>query len=223
MKEKYLWLLVAALTGLIFGQAFYIARLHAEAMTQYTLSQPGIAGAPVVSAELQLQEFQVWSKKIKSQVEQGVPVTEKEFDEYFNDNFFAARSDPFAEIEKTRQKIMQQLAETRKAAFDYYWSRWYAQRLAPGELKISVTETPRELTLVVLIPGLGRNIVDINILRGRIKISYALNNSAQGGMNAAFPGNVKLLPVPQGADPLLGVVERNGEQIKIVFGRLTAP
>ena len=223
MKEKHLWTMIAALIGLVFGQAFYISRLNADAMTQYTLSQPGIAGVPAVDQELQLQEFQRWSEKIKSLVNQGSGVPEKDFDAYFNDNFFATRSDPFAEIERTRQKIMGQLAETKKAAFDYYWSKWYKQRLAPGEMKTSVTETPGEITLVVLIPGVGRNIVDINILRGRIKISYTLNNSSQGGMNAAFPGNVKLLPIPPGANPVLGIVQRDGEEIRIVFGRNAAP
>jgi HSP20 family molecular chaperone IbpA len=229
MREKYLWLAIIVLTVLTLGQACYIYDQNAIAKDIYE----ELPGPPEIvqkgysekAYDAQWNELEKWRKRVREQINQGLPLAEPDFDDFFNDRFFAGRLNPFAEMERVRRQMSDEFRDMEKKLFDDYWDNWFEQRMMLGRFDIDVKTTEKAITLTLQVPGLSAKTADINITNDRIKIAFSARTSVEeksaGGIvkRSALRSYLKILPVPEEAAPGTGKIETDGERVKIIFDR----
>lgn len=229
MREKYLWIVITALTVLTLGQACYIYEQTAVAKDIYE-EFPGppeivLKGYSEKAYDAQWGELEKWRKRVREQINQGFPLVEPDFDDFFNDRFFAGRLNPFAEMERVRSQMSDEFRDKEKKLFDDYWDNWFEQRMMLGRFNIDVKNTEKDITLTIQVPGLSAKTADINITNDRIKIAFSANTtfeekSGRGIVKrSTLQSYLKILPVPADAAPGTGKVETDGELVKIRFDR----
>ena len=227
MREKYLWLAVVALTALTLGQACYIyectlsAKEIGEQAPGRTEIHKGVNAE--MASDAQWEEFEKWRDKIRSQVNRGDPLQERDFDVFFGDRFFAGKADPFAEMERLRRRTSESLRASERALFDDYWGKWFNQRMRPAEFKTDTLRTDRDIVLTLHVPGLAGGTAVVDITNGRIKVAFSVKTSSEEKSGSGIirressRSYVKILPVPEEAEAGTGRVEIDGESVKITF------
>ncbi|HAT71918.1 MAG TPA: hypothetical protein DCS63_03785 [Elusimicrobia bacterium] len=229
MREKYLWLAVVVLTALTLGQACYIyeCNVSAKEFGEQAPVRPEIYKKlhAEKASDAQWEEFEKWRDRIRNQVSRGGPLLERDFDVFFGDRFFAGRPEPFAEIERVRRKMSEQLGGEEKAIFENYWEKWFEQRMRMAQFKTGVVRSGENVTLTIQVPGLAGGTADVDITGDRIKISFRAEifseEKSGGGIIRREParGYVKILPLPAEAEAGTGKVEIGAESVKITFAR----
>lgn len=230
MREKYLWLAISVLAALTLGQACYIYEERAvakEFMRDQPPGQPEIhrRGHSEKAFDAQQEEFEKWRGKVREQINQGFPLSDRDFDIFFCDRFFTGRSNPFAEMERLRGQLSGEFRDSDKTLFDGYWDKWFEERMRLGRFKTEAGRTDKEVTLTIRLPGLAGGAADVNIKEGMIKLSFRAKSSSEhkssGSLitKAATENYVKIMPVPEDAVPGTGKVQIDGELVKIKFER----
>jgi len=228
MREKYLWLVIGILAVLTLGYACYTYEPEAVAKE---ISAPPQESAMQRKAhsekafDSQWEELEKWRRKVRERIYQGFPLTEPDFDGFFNDRFFAGRLEPFAEIERVRKEMSEEFRDSEKTLFEDYWKKWSGQRLLTGQFKTETAGTDKDITLTMHVPGLSAMTTDVDINSGRIRIAFTANTSSEentprGIIKRSGPRNyIKILPVPEDAEPGTGKAVIDGERVTISFRR----
>jgi len=229
MREKYLWLAIIFLLLLTMGQSCYIYERNATAKD---ISEPPRAIPEIYQKaysekafDAQREELGKWRDRIQNELDRGNPLGEPDFDVFFDDAFFSRKPDPFTEMEQIHRHMSDRFQGSEKSAFEDYWDKWFAQRLAMGQFKTGLTRTASDVTLTIDVPGLSGKTADIDITADRIKISFSAatsssEKSAAGVVKKESSQNyIKILPLPPDAVAGTGKVEITGQQVKIKFGR----
>ncbi len=222
MREKYLWIVITALTLLAIGEACYI--YEGKAVAREISQQPPVQTDLVHQThtekadESRQQELEKWRAKVREQINQGFPLLERDFDVFFGDRFFTGSPDPFIEMERLRKQLSNQFRDKEKTLFDGYWDKM-------GQFRTETARTGWEVTLTILVPGLAAKTADISIAEGRIKLSFSARTVSEekrgGGLvrRESSQTYIKIMPVPEDAEAGTGKVEIEGEQVKIKFRR----
>ncbi|MDP2867153.1 MAG: hypothetical protein Q8O90_13010 [Elusimicrobiota bacterium] len=232
MREKYLWLAISVLTVLTLGQACYIYEDRAvakEFMDEQPPGQPDIhlQGHAEKAFDAQQEEFEKWRGKVREQINQGFPLSDRDFDIFFGDRFFTGRASPFTEMERLRRQLSGEFRDSDKTLFDGYWDKWFEQRMRLGRFKTEIGRTDKEVTLTISLPVLAGGTADVNIKEGRIKLSFLAKSASEhksaGSLikKVASESHVKIIPVPNDAVPGTGKVQIDGELVRIKFERRT--
>lgn len=227
MREKYMWLVIAALTALTLGQACYIyeCSLSAKEIPEKTpvQSETPQKGYSEKASDSQWEEFEKWRDRIQAEVSRGKPLAERDFDAFFDERFFSRRLSPFDEMERIRRQMSDLFNAPEKSSFDEYWEKWLEQRLRMSQFRTELTRTGRELILEIYVPGLAATAADINITGERIRMSFSAKTSSaekssDGLMKKGSSRNyVKILRVPAEAAAGTGRVEIYEDRVKIKF------
>lgn len=227
MREKYLWLVIAALLILLFGQSCYLYEqrvVAGESSGPHPL-QPDIHGQLYLekSRDAQWEEFEKWRDRVRAQLGRGDPLLEKDFDVFFNDRFFSGKFSPFTEMKRLRREMSGLLGRSEKLLFDGYWDKWFEQRMLMGQFSTNVSRSARDVTIGINVPGLSGETLDINITDDRIRISFSAKTGAEseiaGGLvkKESYQSYVKIMPLPVDAVPGTGKVKVEGERVMIRF------
>ncbi len=229
MREKYLWLAIAVLTVLTMGQACYIyeGKAVAKDIMERPPLQPDIhlEAHSEKASDSQWEEFEKWRRTVREQINQGFPLSDKDFDVFFGDRFFGGRPGPFAEMERVRKQLSGEFRDREKTLFDGYWDKWFEQRMLMGQFKTEIARTPGEVTVTVQVPGLEGRTADISITEERIRLSFeakavAERKTADALVKKTSSQNyIKILPLPEDAVPGTGKIEIKGETVSIRFAR----
>lgn len=227
MREKYLWLVIAALLILLSGQSCYIYEQQVAAGEGGGPPplQPDIRGRLYLekSRDAQWEEFEKWRDRVRDQLGRGDPLLEKDFDVFFNDRFFSGKFSPFTEIERLRREMTGQLGGSERLLFDGYWDKWFEQRMRMGKFSTDISRSDRHVTIGVNVPGLAEDTLDINISDDRIKISFSARTGSEreiaGGVvkKESYQSYVKIMPLPVDAVAGTGKVKAEGERVTIRF------
>lgn len=227
MREKYLWLVIFVLTALTLGQACYIYQSQAIAAENPGRSplRPDLErGQNAEKAyESQWKGFEKWRDAVKGQMGRGDPLQERDFDVFFNDQFFTGKLSPFVEMERIRREMAGEFGGSDQQLFDGYWDAWFQQRMRMAEFKTDISRTDKDVTITITIPGLLEDTLDINMTAERIKIAFGTrtfsNEKAVPGLikKRSYTGYVKIMQVPAGIEPGSGKVSVDGEQVKIRY------
>ncbi|OGR42277.1 MAG: hypothetical protein A2X35_00810 [Elusimicrobia bacterium GWA2_61_42] len=227
MREKYLWLVIAALTALTLGQACYIYEcgLSAKEIPEKTPVQSDMPqkGYSEKASDAQWAEFEKWRDRIHAEINRGKPLAERDFDAFFDERFFSRRPRPFDEMERIRRQMSDLFNAPEKSSFEEYWEKWFEQRLRMTQFRTELIRTGRELILEIYVPGLAATAADINITGERIRMSFSAKTSSgektAGGLikKESSQNYVKILPVPAEAVAGTGRVEIYGDRVKIKF------
>ncbi|HNW45090.1 MAG TPA: Hsp20/alpha crystallin family protein [Elusimicrobiales bacterium] len=233
MREKYLWLAIIVLVILTLGQACFIygRRAAAQEMSGHPPIHPEIwqQAHSEQAAESQREELEKWRGKVRRQIDRGVPLLEPDFDDFFNDRFFARRLNPFGEMERIRRQISESMPGRAKDLFDGYWDGWFAQRMRMEEFKTTVVNDGSRITIAIDLPGPAARSAEVDISEGRIKISFsakAASGANSGGAiikKGSSQSYIKILPVPEEAESGTGVSDVTGGQLRITFERKKIP
>jgi len=228
MREKYMWLAIIFLLLLTVGQACYIYERNAVAKE---ISEP--PGPPEIyqkaysekAFDAQWEELEKWRVKVREQINQGFPLLDPDFDDFFNDRFFSGRVNPFAEMERVHSQVSGEFRDSDKTLFDGYWDKWFQQRMKMGQFKTELARTDKDVTLTIRVPGLAARTADINITDDRIRIAFSartssVEKSGEGIVKKETSQSyIKILPVPEDAARGTGKVEIGKEEVKIKFER----
>lgn len=152
-----------------------------------------------------------------------------EFDDLFNDDFFARRFDPFAKIENFHKGLGPLLPNEERSLLDRSWRDWFEDRMAVADIHPEIETTDEQVILSLKIPGLEGESLNININDDRIRIAYDIRTlqDKKDGQGASYFRSQsvrhfeKILPIPDGADPKRNrIVHEDGVKgrvVKIIF------
>ncbi len=229
MREKYLWLAIAVLTVLTMGQACYIyeGKAVAKDITEQPPVEPEIhqMGHAEKASDSQWEELEKWRRTVREQINQGFPLSDRDFDVFFGDRFFTSRQNPFAEMERVRKQMSGEFRDSDKTLFDKYWEKWFEQRMMIDQFKAEISRTDKEITLTIQLPGLAAETAEISITNERIKLSFeakaASERKTAGGLlrRESSQSYIKILPVPADAAAGTGKTEIEGDKVRIKFAR----
>lgn len=217
MTSKMLWCVVGLLGATCAGQAYHI----------YS-SREARAGRWKAPAEDFWKEQHDWIARAREQLLKGGSIPPGRFDELFDDAFFGRRFDPFAEIENFNKRIAPFLREDERALFGRSWNEWFTDRLGVADVETGIEKTDKEVVLSIRIPGLKGESLKIDVNDDRIRIAYdaeSIERAQDGAGRTAFQAMrarhfVKILPIPEDADPKTSRVVREGGALKVVFRRV---
>lgn len=214
MSTKVLYGIIIVLLIACLGQAYYI---HSK-----TLSSPAAASHtdwPTRTDKLQ--------QDVRQKLQKGETVPPALFDDFFNDEFFGRRFNPFAEMERMHQQMAEMFRESEKLQFDNSWDKWFSERIGMDEFKTSISRTDKNVILTMTIPGIDSKTADININNDRIKVSFSAKNvqdkkEGGGSMHSeSSQSYVKIMPIPDDAVAGTAKTVMDKNLVTITFDRKT--
>lgn len=219
MTKTGLWCLVGALSVGCIGQGCYIyAQKNAE------------KGARETGKERPRTPLEDWRAEAEKNLLKGGPFPFSRFDELFDDDFFSRRFDPFAEIEQFQSRFSPLLKEEQRSLFGRSWGEWFENRMGLGDLDPVVEDRGDKIVVSLKIPGAEDASLNVRINRDRIRISYDAKAVEEKkdesgkvvGRSESVRHFEKILPVPEGADPDTGRLERSKGAVEIIFDKRPA-
>ncbi|MEK7233389.1 MAG: Hsp20/alpha crystallin family protein [Elusimicrobiota bacterium] len=209
-------LLLLAATCL--GQAYYV---HAEAENK---AKQGAAPADDFR-----KEQDKWISEVRKHMFGGTPIPFRRFDDLFNDDFFGRRFDPFAEIENLHRQMSPLFPKDQRLLFEHSWDDWFQDRMGVTGIESETKTTDKEVILILKIPGLSGESVNIN--DDRIRIAYdakTVQTRTDAKGREVFKSESvrhfeKVMPIPEGANPQKNRIVHEGDTIKIIFEKDAAP
>jgi len=211
MKDKILYITVGVLLLVCLGQGYYI---HAQT-----------ASSAPATADEWLDKTEKWHRQMQEQLRRGEPLSPQLFDQFFNDDFFGRKFNPFDEIQRMRRRMDETFKETDKSMFDNSWNNWFAERIGMDDFKVSVSSTDKNVVVSIAIPGMNTKSASIDVNEDRIKIAFSATNVREdkksGGVmrSESSQSYTKILPLPPGAVPGTGRTTIEKDRIVVTFDR----
>lgn len=158
---------------------------------------------------------------VRSRMRAQRRVSPADFDRFFDDGFFKNSRRPFDEIRSFEQRL-DETFRGESAQIRSSYSRWAAERLEEGPLRPSVEPGTGTIAVALRSPRLNKGSLNLDINRGRIKMSYQAPAKLQPpGRPPARPKRYdKIMPIPEGADPDRYSIEPRPDGLLIIFDRL---
>lgn len=158
---------------------------------------------------------------LKARLTANKRLTPRDFDRVFDDSLFKGSDRPFEDLRTFERRINSTMeAESRQIRSSY--RRWASERLEEGPLRPSVEPGEKTITVALRSPQLSKGSLNLDINRGRIKMSYQTPAKLQppGRPPARSKRYDKILPIPEGADPDRYRIEPRPDGLLIIFDRL---
>lgn len=192
MSTKALYGVITVLLIACLGQAYYI---H--------LKKPsGPAASSRTDWPSRADKLQ---QDVRQKLQKGETLPPALFDDFFNDEFFGRRFNPFTEMERMHRQMAEMFRESEKLRFDNSWDRWFSERIGMDEFTTSISRTDKNVILTMTIPEINNKTADVNINEDRIRISFTAKNfqdkKADGGSmhRESSRSYVKIIPIPNDA------------------------
>ncbi|OGS14382.1 MAG: hypothetical protein A2234_10480 [Elusimicrobia bacterium RIFOXYA2_FULL_58_8] len=213
MSTKTLYGVIGLLLIACLGQAYYIySKKPASPLAASRTDWP--------SRTDKLQQ------DVRQKLRKGEALQPALFDDFFNDEFFGRRFNPFAEMERMHRQMAEMFRESEKLQFDDSWGKWFSERIGMGEFKTAISRTDKNVVLAMTIPGVDGKNADININNDRIKISFTIRNVQDKKDSVAMRSEtsqsyVKIMPFPDDAVPGTAKTVMDKHTIIITFDKKT--
>ncbi|HBE88375.1 MAG TPA: hypothetical protein DDW67_04460 [Elusimicrobia bacterium] len=148
-------------------------------------------------------------------------ISPADFDRIFDDGFFRGSRRPFDDIRSFEQRL-DETFRGESAQIRSSYSRWASERLEEGPLRPSVEPAEKTITVALRSHQLNKGSLNLDINRGRIKMSYQTPAKLQppGRPPARSRRYDKIIPVPEGADPDKYRIEPRPDGLMIIFDRV---
>lgn len=158
---------------------------------------------------------------VRARIRAHQRISPMEFDQIFDDGFFRNSRRPFDDI-RTFEQRLDETFRGQSAQIRGSYRRWASERLEEGPLKPSVEPGDKTITVALRSPQLNKGSLNLDINRGRIKMSYQTPAKLQppGRPPARSKRYDKILPIPEGADPDRYSIEPQPDGLLIIFDRL---
>ncbi len=93
---------------------------------QKTTTEPATDEAPLIKDEAAAwKNFDTFFQNLNQQFQTDRQHAFSMLDNFFNDDFFTNTDEPFKEMEKMHQEMMQRMEKSFKGAFDDSWDTWF--------------------------------------------------------------------------------------------------
>jgi hypothetical protein len=158
---------------------------------------------------------------VRSRIRAQRRVSPADFDRIFDDGFFNNSRRPFEDIRSFEQRL-DETFRGESAQIRGSYRRWASERLEEGPLRPSVEPGEKTITVALRSHQLNKGSLNLDINRGRIKMSYQTPAKLQppGLPPARSKRYDKILPIPEGADPDRYRIEPRPDGLMIIFDRL---
>jgi len=166
------------------------------------------------------KRFEEMRKEMLSILNQNRKINSDFFDNFFNDDFFSGKYNPFKEIEEIHKSILNSIKEERQKVFKDSWDNWFEERIGEKNIKIKQIETDKEIIMEIETPDKNAN---IEIKDNYVKISYEKKQKVidekDGAKSESFSTEkyLKILAIPENAVPDKHKVEIKDNKIIITF------
>ncbi len=214
MSTKFLYGVIALLLIACLGQAYYIHSKKTSAPAAASLNDwPSRTGKLRQNVRQKLQKREALPPAL--------------FDDFFNDEFFGRRFNPFAEMERMHRQMAEMFQEAEKRQFDDSWGKWFAERIGMDGFKTNISRTDKNVILTLAIPGIDDENMDININNDRIRISFTTKNvqdkKERGGAmhSESSQSYLKIMPIPEDAVAGTAKTAMEKDLVTITFDRRT--
>lgn len=211
MKEKALYSALVILLLACLGQAYYI----------HTQKKP--------AESAQRNNWPARTEKLNQDVQQrihrGEPPPPAVFDDFFNDDFFGRKFNPFAEMELIHRQMAQAFQESERRMLDNSWDNWFNDRMGMEAFRTNITRTDKNVAIAIDIPGIDDKTADISINADRIRISFTAKNvqdkkDEKGAVHQESSRSyTKIMPVPEDAVATTAKTSIANGKVTITFGR----
>ena len=166
-----------------------------------------------------------WMSQANRDLLSGDPVPFRDFDRLFNDRFFGKGFDPFRAIEGFPERFDTLLSPGNRPLFHQSWQDWFQSRMNVTGIDEQIQSTKNQVIVSLRIPGLQKESLNINVDKGRIRVSYSAKSGEekkdkQGHLiqkSESIQEFEKVIPVPADADPTTAVMAKEGDNVKITF------
>jgi len=230
MKEKALWAAVAALALLSAGQAYYIFT-RPTAVQEKAVEDNTAAAARVEATKPQAQtpdpwkELEEWRRGVDARLRRGDPLRHRDFDAFFNDDFFGRRFSPFDQMERIHRQMLDAFTGSQRGTFGDSWDSWFNDRMGMEAFRTNIARTDKNVTIAIDIPGVDDKTADININEDRIRISFTTKNvqdkkDEKGAVHQESSRSyTKIMPVPEDAVAASAKTSIANGKVTITFDR----
>ena len=125
--------------------------------------------------------FDTFSQSLLDEYKQDKKDHWDRFDQFFDDDFFRGRNDPFQEMEDMQNRMREMMENSFQGSFNDSWDGWFSSRfhnksdnitVQTKEKEDSVEEKEDRIDKIVLLPGSTQN-QDISV-RGIVLVSRIL-------------------------------------------------
>jgi len=211
MRERILFFFIILLLFACAGEGHYI------------YAQKNSTG-PAKTEDWQSKTEKLY-RDIQDSINKKEALSDKLFDDFFNDDFFGRRFIPFEEMEDVHRHITDMFGKEEKNVFDSSWDKWFSDRMGMEDFKTEIKRKDKKITVAIKIPGIDKKTAEVNINDSRIKISFTaktVKEEKKAGSvtrSESLRSYVKILPVPQDAVPGTGKAQIEKDAVKIVFER----
>lgn len=151
-------------------------------------------------------------------------------DQFFNDGFFAGKSDPFKEMERMQKQMKQEMDKSLRETFDSSWNSWFGNRFMGGDaLDMNVYETKNAYVYRFTIPNLKEQKLDVNVSKEGITIQGDFTQNAEKmnpqrnvvARQEKHSSVYRNFPIPEDADVQKAEVNNQGGQIVVKVPRIS--
>lgn len=211
MKEKVLYSALVILLLACLGQAYYIYSQKKASESAQRNNWPA--------------RTEKLNQDVLRHIRRGEALPPAVFDDFFNDDFFGRRFNPFAEMERVHRQMAQMFQESERRMLDNSWDSWFNDRIGMDAFKTSVYRTDKNVSIAVDIPGIDNRTADININEDRIKISFTATNvqdkkDEKGAMHRESSRSyTKIMPIPEDAVAASAKTSIANGKVTITFDR----
>ncbi len=107
------------------------------------------------------------------------------FDDFFDDDFFSQRSDPFSEMDQLRRQLEEMMGGRLDNTFDHMWDDWYGSRFfgdessSSGGIRFEQEEKLHSYVIKAHIPNLEKNSLDVEVDAAGISIVGEISQIAE--------------------------------------------
>lgn len=161
------------------------------------------------------------ANRIRGRMQTRKRLSTLDFDQIFDATVFKGSSRPFEDIRSFEQRL-DETFRGESAQIRSSYNRWASERLEEGPLRPSVEPGEGTITVALRSPALAKGSLNLDINRGRIKMSYQTPVRLQppGRPPARSKRYDKIMPIPEGADPDKYRIEPQADGLLIIFDRV---
>jgi HSP20 family molecular chaperone IbpA len=109
--------------------------------------------------------FDTFSQSLLDEYKQDNKDHWERFDQFFDDDFFRGRNDPFQEMEDMQRRMREMMENGFKDSFDDSWDGWFSRRFhkKDDDLTVQTKEGKDSVTITIGIPNLKENNLNVTI------------------------------------------------------------
>ncbi|MDR4498192.1 MAG: Hsp20 family protein [Candidatus Scalindua sp.] len=186
-----------------------------------------VLGAVVLLAIQNYRKSGTNDKDTKDSVLNQEESRDTTLDSLFDDDFFRSNRSPFEEMEKMRERMMNQFGSSGDDLKGGLFDSWFKRRFGGGDPgDIQTREDEDFVYYDVIIKDLSNQKLDIRVEEGQIKISGTIekkseNNNKNESSRQSFSSTFhRSFPVPHGVDDTKVQVEHDGDKIIIKLPKI---